>query len=81
VLCKRCARLSPGGRKLPPAARDAMGGWMTGQHLDALTGKDALAHQRLLREFLGYHLHDDRALRAFDLWDCSQLSSVESREP
>src|SRR5687767_13859302 len=74
VLCKRCARLSPGGRKLPSAARDAISGWMSGRHLDALTDKDALAHQRLLREFLGYHLHDERALRAFDLWESTSLS-------
>lgn len=67
VLCKRCARLSPGGRKLPAAARDAIAGWMTGRHA-ALTGSGARSHQRLLCEFLDYHLHDGRKLRAFELW-------------
>lgn len=77
VLCKRCAApalersegLSPGGRKLPVAARSAIAGWMNGRHLDALPESDARAHQRLLREFLSYHLHDGRPLRAYDLWE------------
>ncbi|MEX2151690.1 MAG: DNA repair protein RecO [Gemmatimonadaceae bacterium] len=69
VLCKRCAALSPGGRRLPAAARSAIAGWMNGRHLDALSESDARAHQRLLREFLSYHLHDGRTLRAFDMWE------------
>lgn len=86
VLCKRCARLSPGGRKLPAPARDAIAGWMAGRHI-ALTESDARAHQRLLHEFLDYHLHDGRELRAFDMWECgatalgSRLSAPGSREP
>jgi DNA repair protein RecO (recombination protein O) len=73
VLCKRCASLSPGGRKLPAAARDAISGWMIGKHA-ALTESATLAHQRLLREFLDYHLHDGRTLRAFDVWESGSWS-------
>jgi DNA repair protein RecO (recombination protein O) len=69
VLCKRCASLSAAGRKLPAAARTAIGGWMEGRHEAQLTEADARAHQRLLREFLTHHLHDGRSLRAFDMWD------------
>ena len=70
ILCRKCARLSPGGRKLPPAARLALINWMSGEPV-SLAESDARAHQRLLREFLDYHLHDGggRALRAFDHWE------------
>ncbi|HYC53069.1 MAG TPA: DNA repair protein RecO [Gemmatimonadaceae bacterium] len=34
------------------------------------------AHQRLLREFLGYHLHDGRSLRAFDMWERAGWSAA-----
>ena len=70
LLCRNCARLSPGGRKLPPPARSALTTWMSGQRV-SLDESDARAHQRLLREFLDYHLHDGggRALRAFDHWE------------
>jgi DNA repair protein RecO (recombination protein O) len=73
VLCKRCSSLSPGGRKLPAAARSAIGGWMSGQHVE-LDESSARAHQRLLREFLDYHLHDGRTLRAFDVWESGSYS-------
>ena len=69
VLCGRCASLSPGGRKLPQDARAAIAAWCDGRHLAALTDADGRAHQRLLREFLGYHLHDGRPLRAYDMWE------------
>ena len=68
VLCRRCEKLSPGGRKLPASARTAIAGWMSGRRL-TLTDVDARAHQRLLREFLGYHLDDGPPLRAFDVWE------------
>ena len=76
VLCKRCAALSPGGRKLPRAARGAISGWMNGDHLEMLSEIDARAHQRLLREFLSYHLHDGRALRAYDMWERAGWSAA-----
>lgn len=69
VLCARCGGLSPGGRTLPAAARSAIAGWMAGERLASLPDNDARAHQRLLREFLHYHLQDGRALRAYDLWE------------
>ena len=76
ALCRRCASLSPGGRRLPPPARAAIAGWMNGEHLDVLGESDARAHQRLLREFLGYHLHDGRSLRAFDMWERAGWSAA-----
>jgi DNA repair protein RecO (recombination protein O) len=74
VLCSRCASLTAGGRKLPAAARAAVAGWMSGEHVEQLNDADARAHQRLLREFLGFHLHDVNAtgrgsLRALDMWE------------
>src|SRR5437773_1604465 len=73
VLCAKCATLSVGGRKLPIAARAAIASWMSGQPVGVGGGTfsdaDARAHQRLLREFLGYHLHDGRTLRAYELWE------------
>ncbi len=69
ALCGRCAQLSPGGRKLPGEARAAIAEWCAGNLTPALSDAAARAHQRLLREFLEYHLHDGRPLRAFDLWE------------
>lgn len=69
VLCVRCGPLAVGTRKLPSAARAAIANWIAGESAGALTDRDARAHQRLLREFLGYHVHDGRALRAFEQWE------------
>ncbi|HJQ19184.1 MAG TPA: DNA repair protein RecO [Gemmatimonadaceae bacterium] len=69
TLCARCAALAPGGRRVPAAAREAIAMWMRGEGLDVFTDADARAHQRLLREFLTYHLHDGRALRAYEQWE------------
>ena len=69
VLCKRCASLNASGRKLPAAARTAIASWMAGEHVAHFTDTAARAHQRLLREFLLYHLHDGRPLRAFEFWE------------
>jgi DNA repair protein RecO (recombination protein O) len=76
VLCQRCAALTSGGRRLPAPARAAIAGWMRGEHLDHLPESDARAHRRLLREFLGYHLHDGRTLRAYDMWERSGWSGA-----
>jgi DNA repair protein RecO (recombination protein O) len=69
VLCERCARLQPGGRALPPAARASIAAWGSGGRVDRLTTPEARAHQRLLREFLRQHLSDGRAMHAFDAWE------------
>lgn len=77
ALCPRCAKLSPGGRTLPAAARSAIGAWMEGRRV-SLSDADARAHQRLLREFLAYHLHDGRTLRAFELWEGAALAAHDA---
>ena len=69
VLCARCVSLSAGGRRLPAGARRAIATWLGGGHVSLATEGEGRAHQRLLREFLTYHLHDGRPLRAFDLWE------------
>jgi DNA repair protein RecO (recombination protein O) len=78
VLCAKCAALAAGGRKLPAAARAAIVSWMSGEHVSTFADRDARAHQRLLREFLSYHLHDGRggALRAFELWERAGWSAA-----
>lgn len=81
VLCSRCASLTAGGRQLPSAARGIVAGWMSGAHADQLGDADVRAHQRLLREFLGFHLHDvnasgSRSLRALDMWERSGWSAA-----
>lgn len=78
VLCARCGALAVATRKLPTTARAAIAGWMSGQPAAAFSDRDARAHQRLLREFLGYHVHDSggRALRAFDQWERGGWSTV-----
>ena len=79
VLCKRCAALSVGGRKLPKAARAGIAAWMAGDRVDDFGDRDARAHQRLLREFLGYHLQDGRALRAYEQWESAGWSARPAR--
>jgi len=73
VLCERCARLYPGGRRLPREARQAIGEWAEGGRLAQSDPRATKAHQRLLREFLQQHLADGRALRAFDAWEQGSL--------
>ena len=73
VLCERCARLYPGGRRLPLAARRAIAEWSQGRRVEECDARAAKAHQRLLREFLQQHLADGRALRAFDAWEQGAL--------
>lgn len=76
VLCARCASLTTGGRKLPAGARDAIEAWMAGTPVAEFADADARAHQRLLREFLGYHLHDGRTLRAYEQWETGNWSAA-----
>jgi DNA repair protein RecO (recombination protein O) len=42
---------------------------MADEHTGKLSDPDSRAHQRLLREFLREHLAQDRALRAFEMWE------------
>lgn len=69
ALCGRCASLSAAARRLPASAREAIARWSAGDRVESVDDAESRAHQRLLREFLRYHLHDDRPLRAFDLWE------------
>ena len=80
VLCKRCASLSAGGRKLPTTARAAISTWLAGGTAERLDESEARAHQRLLREFLTHHLHDGRSLRAFDLWQRGTAILSEAKD-
>ena len=75
------AALTAGGRKLPEAARATIAGWMSGAHGEQLGDAEVRAHQRLLREFLGFHLHDvnaagSRSLRALDMWERAGWSAA-----
>jgi DNA repair protein RecO (recombination protein O) len=71
ALCASCAARHPGGRALPPDERARIAAWCVGDDASTrvLSAKEAQAHQRLLREFLEYHLSDDRSLRAFAAWE------------
>lgn len=68
VLCVGCAKLAPGGRRLPAAARRTIADWLQGE-LPEVEPADCRAHQRLLREFILQHLPDTRELRAFGVWE------------
>lgn len=69
VLCARCEHLHSPGRALPASARSMLGEWLAARRVPDLDERDARAHQRLLREFLGHHLSDGRSLRAFEVWE------------
>jgi DNA repair protein RecO (recombination protein O) len=69
IVCPSCSKLAPGGRKIPATARAAVRSWLEGAESAHLSEPDARSHQRLLREFLGAHLTDDRPLRAFAVWE------------
>jgi DNA repair protein RecO (recombination protein O) len=69
IICPACSTLAPGGRKIPATARTAIRGWLEGAELAHISEAEARSHQRLLREFLGAHLSDDRPLRAFAVWE------------
>jgi DNA repair protein RecO (recombination protein O) len=69
VLCARCARMAPGGRRIPPTARAALTTWTAGIVSSPLDDAQERAHQRLLREFLHHYVADGRPIRAFDVWE------------
>lgn len=76
TLCDRCGAAAGRERTLPPTARATLRAW-----LDADRGLPELplepaeirAHQRLLREFLHWHVGDGRELRAFAMWEGETL--------
>lgn len=76
LLCPRCARLAPGGRRMPVEARRALHAWSAGQAAEPLDPAAVRAHQRLLREFLQHHVVDGRPLRAFAMWERGTWSAA-----
>jgi DNA repair protein RecO (recombination protein O) len=76
VICASCSKLAPGGRRIPATARAAIRRWLEEEDSSQLSDVDARSHQRLLREFLGAHLTDDRPLRAFAVWEHERWSAA-----
>ncbi|HJQ10952.1 MAG TPA: DNA repair protein RecO [Gemmatimonadaceae bacterium] len=86
IVCPSCSRLAPAGRRIPASARTAIRTWLepeiVGAVADSSTPSTALAenegrsHQRLLREFIGAHVGDDRPLRAFAVWEHDRWSAA-----
>src|SRR4051812_21936826 len=76
IVCPACSRLAPGGRKIPSSARSTIRAWLETGESARLTEAEARSHQRLLREFLGAHLADDRPLRAFAVWEHERWSAA-----
>jgi DNA repair protein RecO (recombination protein O) len=76
IVCSACSRLAAGGRKIPAEARNAIRRWLDGEESLHLNDAEARSHQRLLREFLGAHLTDDRPLRAFAVWEHERWSAA-----
>jgi DNA repair protein RecO (recombination protein O) len=70
VLCERCSRGSPAGRRLPRRARAQLQQLLDGGGYESVPGDSELrAHARLLREFVAEHLADERPLSAFAFWE------------
>jgi len=76
IVCPSCSKLAPAGRTIPRAARAAIRSWLEGAESAYLTDAEARSHQRLLREFLGAHLSDDRPLRAYAVWEHERWSAA-----
>jgi len=76
IVCPACSKLAPDGRRIPSPARAAIRHWLEGDDSVHLTDAEARSHQRLLREFLGAHLADDRPLRAFAVWEHERWSAA-----
>jgi DNA repair protein RecO (recombination protein O) len=69
ALCARCARLASGTRSIPSTARGAIREWINGDNGPHVSGPEARAHQRLLREFFSEHLGDKREMKAYSVWE------------
>jgi DNA repair protein RecO (recombination protein O) len=78
VLCPSCASRVSGTRKLPASALHAVRTWLNDGSAE-LSGVEARAHQRLLREFIGHHLTDGRPMRAFASWEAGGLDHITNR--
>jgi DNA repair protein RecO (recombination protein O) len=76
IVCPSCSRLAPSGRRIPSSARTAIRNWLETGESAPLADAEARSHQRLLREFLGAHLGDDRPLRAFAVWEHERWSAA-----
>jgi DNA repair protein RecO (recombination protein O) len=76
ALCRACGILAPSSRIIPPAARDALRAWTSGDAADALAPAEARAHQRLLREFVQEHITGDKNLRAFQVWERGEWNAA-----
>jgi DNA repair protein RecO (recombination protein O) len=76
IVCPSCSRVASGSRRLPSSARAAIRQWLETADSRPLTEAEARSHQRLLREFLGAHLADDRPLRAFAVWEHERWSAA-----
>jgi DNA repair protein RecO (recombination protein O) len=76
IVCKACSRIALGGRKIPASARNSIRVWLDEGELTRLPEPECRSHQRLLREFLGVHLTDDRPLRAFSVWEHERWSAA-----
>lgn len=76
IVCPACSRMVGGARKIPASARAAIRSWLEGDGSTQLDDAAARSHQRLLREFLGAHLSDDRPLRAFAVWEHERWSAA-----
>jgi DNA repair protein RecO (recombination protein O) len=85
IVCDSCSRLAPVGRRLPAAARRVIRSWLESDAVGAeaatnepptLGANEARSHQRLLREFIGAHVGDERPLRAFAVWEHDRWSAA-----
>ncbi len=85
IVCASCSRLAPVGRRLPATARRVIRNWLETEVPIATSAGDAAprlgenegrSHQRLLREFIGAHVGDDRPLRAFAVWEHERWSAA-----
>jgi DNA repair protein RecO (recombination protein O) len=76
ALCRACGMLAPASRTIPPAARDALRAWTSGEDAVALAPQEARAHQRLLREFVQEHITGDKNLRAFEVWERGEWNAA-----
>lgn len=78
ALCAACTRKHPGGRHLPRAEFERLARWVnsSAETNGAIAPPEVRAHQRLLREFLEYHLSDNRPLRAFAAWETGRWDAA-----
>lgn len=85
IVCTSCSRRAPVGRRLPATARHVIRNWLetevrvetaAGDSASQLGENEGRSHQRLLREFIGAHVGDDRPLRAFAVWEHERWSAA-----